>query len=124
MAFDLVDRRSEGILKFGDSVSLFFCPSSNVGSDRDNQLKSGGFLSAQGIVEMNLSIQQVKDQLPPASFRECLFQLWPMLTYSMQEVCILCSVHMLVHGHLIWHRITGISSPSAKATKRKGEKPK
>ena len=86
MSFEFQDHRTDGVLKFGDAVSLFFCPPSDDGSDRVNQLKFGGFLSAEGLVESNLIIQQVEDNLPPASFRECLFQLWPMLTYSMQEV--------------------------------------
>lgn len=88
MAFKLLDERSKGILKFGDSVSLFFCPPSEALSDDANNLKDGGFLCAEGFVESNVLIQKVDNNLPPGSFRECLFEVWPRLTYSMQEVCI------------------------------------
>lgn len=86
MAFELLDRRSEGILKFGDCVSLFFCPPSEGSSDKAKNLEVGGFLYAEGIVESNVLIKKVENNLPPGSFRECLFEVWPRLTYSMQEV--------------------------------------
>ena len=52
----------------------------------------GGFLAAEGLVDDDLTIEPIRtkdnpdDIRPPANFRDCLFRIWPIFTYSMQEV--------------------------------------
>ena len=97
--FDLIDKGTVGFLKYGDVVSFFMDPSaSSTKSDGkvcDDAVLDGGFLAAEGLVDDDLTIEKLrsdenpKDVQPPANFRDCLFRLWPMFTYSMQEVrCI------------------------------------
>ena len=112
LPFDLIDKGTEGLLRWGDVVSFFMDPSASSttsdgkvcddavldGSDGkvcDDAVLDGGFLAAEGLVDDDLTIEQLRsdanpeDIRPPANFRDCLFRLWPMFTYSMQEVrCI------------------------------------
>ena len=96
LPFDLIDKKTEGILKYGDVVSFFMDPSvSFLKSDGEfcsEAATEGGFLTAEGLVDGNISLEQLYSTdkpgeiLPPAGFRDCLFRLWPPFTYSMQEV--------------------------------------
>jgi hypothetical protein len=95
LPFELVDKGTEGILKYGDVVSFFMDPSASVmksdGGKCAEAVKDGGFLAAEGLVDDALTIEELRNREdrdliePPAGFRDGLFRLWPMFTYSMQE---------------------------------------
>ena len=96
LPFKLIDKETRGILKFGDVVSFFMDPSVSLmksdGGFCNEAVTEGGFLTAEGLVDDSLSLEQLysvdkpEDILPPPGFRDCLFRLWPAFTYSMQEV--------------------------------------
>ena len=107
LPFDLIDKGTEGILKYGDVVSFFMDPSASAaksdGGDCVDAVLDGGFLAAEGLVDDDLTIEQLRsdanpeDIRPPANFRDCLFRLWPMFTYSMQEViCVIFTVFLFM----------------------------
>ena len=107
LPFDLIDKGTEGLLRWGDVVSFFMDPSaSSTKSDGkvcDDAVLDGGFLAAEGLVDDDLTIEKLrsdenpKDVQPPANFRDCLFRLWPMFTYSMQEVICVVHSHFFVY---------------------------
>ena len=85
-------------LRFGDIVALFTsvppCKDILVGSDDVRR----GFLCSEGTVNAECGLADIPDateygplaglayhEMPPANFRECLFQVCPMLQYTAQS---------------------------------------